>query len=218
MQAMLRASCGNAFTDNFVDAYHVHETDITCEKDEKKIIGALNDIVLSWRNGGEKPFQKIPVSDVARIIHVIDTDGAFIPDSAVKQTDDAKAQYYDKSICFFDRNKIVGLHHRKIKVINKLLETKTIDNIPYSIYFSSCNMDHVLFNERNPIRSQKDRGSFEFAIKCKNRDYLNSSIFAPDVAASGTYSESWEMIQKDYNSLARHTNLNLLLDGVIIGK
>ena len=33
IQAILRAGCGKSFSDNFVDAYHVHNGDITTEKD-----------------------------------------------------------------------------------------------------------------------------------------------------------------------------------------
>ena len=217
IQAILRGACGQAFTDYFVDAYHVHKGDITTEKDtsEKTIIDKLNKIVIAWRNGGEQPYQKISPSDVSRIVHIVDTDGAFIPESSIVESEDAKPKYYDKSIQYYDRAFLVGRNRKKARVIRKLIETKRIDNIPYEILFTSCNMDHVLFNERNPIRNDKGQNAFLFAGKCKSREDLQESIFNIEICASGTVSDSWNMIQQNHNSLARHSNLNLLLEEII---
>lgn len=213
LQAIIRAACGTTFLDNYVDAYHVHNGDITTEANssEKTIIKKLNDIVSAWRKGGESPYQKIPTSDVARIIHIIDTDGVFIPESSIIQTDDGKVQYFDQQIHYLDRSIIIGRNRKKAKVIRRLLETKTIDNIPYQVLFASCNMDHVLFNDRNPLPKDKDANSFDFARKCTNALFLQDNVFVKGVCAEGTYHDSWEMIQSGYNSLARHTNLNILL-------
>ena len=216
LQAILRAACGAAFTNRFVDSYHVHGGDITTEHDttEKTIIGKLNKIVVSWRNGGEDPFQKIPTSDVARIIHVIDTDGVFIPESSILQTDDAKVVYEDNAILFFARDQIVGRNRKKSSVIRRLLEVKKIDNIPYEVFFASCNMDHLLFADRNPIVIDKGRNAFIFAGKCTNKECLQDSIYAPQIRAEGSLEDSWCMIQEGFHSLARHTNLNILMDSI----
>ncbi len=216
IQAILRAATGSAFSENYVDAYHVHGGDLTTEKDssEKTIIGKLNKIVLAWRNGGEQPYQRIVPSDVKKIIHVIDTDGVFIPEYSILETDDAKVKYCDESICYFDKAFLVGRNRKKARVIKKLLEAKQIDNIPYELFFASCNMDHLLFNEKNPLPNDKGRNAFIFAGKCKCKADLQDSVFSENICASGTYSDSWDMIQLNYNSLARHTNINLLLDAI----
>ena len=218
IQAMIRAACGSSFLDKFVDAYHIHNGDITSEKDssEKNITAKLNSIVIDWRNGGEQPFQKIPVSDVSRIIHVIDTDGVFVPDYAIVETDDAKVIYEESSIRYNLRDQLVGRNRKKARVILKLLNVSQIDNIPYSIYFASCNMDHLLFNKRNPDPQNKGQNAAIFASKCKAKADLNESIYNADVCALGSFEESWNMIQKGCNSLARHTNLNLFLDSLYI--
>lgn len=216
IQAILRAAAGLAFSENYVDAYHVHGGDLTTEKDssEKTIIGKLNKIVLDWRNGGEQPYQRIVPSDVKKIIHVVDTDGAFIPEHSILETDDAKVKYCDESICYFDRAFLVGRNRKKARVIKRLLETKQIDNIPYEVFFASCNMDHLLFNERNPLPSDKGRNAFLFAGRCKSIADLQDSVYAEDIGVSGTLPYSWDMIQSGFNSLARHTNINLLLDSI----
>ena len=216
MQALLRAVGGEKFLAGYYDAYHVHNGDITTEKDtnEKTIVKKLNDIVINWRSGRAEPFLKISTADVEKIIHVIDTDGVFIPEDAIVQTDDAKVQYQDKSIQYFSREQIVGRNRKKAKVLRKLIEVKQIDNIPYELFFVSCNMDHLLFDERNLLSDAKGRGARVFASRCKNRSYLNNSIYAESVRAEGNYPDSWNMIQEDYNSLGRHTNLNLILDSI----
>ncbi len=218
IQAILRASCGMSFMENYVDAYHVHGGDITTETDssEKNIIGKLNKIVVSWRNGGEQPYQKILTSDVKKIIHVIDTDGVFIPESSIIETEDAKVQYFDSAIHYFDRSAIVGRNRKKARVIRRLLELKQVDNIPYELYFASCNMDHLLFNNRNAQPKDKGKDAFLFAGKCKRKEDLFDSIFSPDICSLGNRDDSWNMIQDTYNSLARHTNLNILLDDISV--
>lgn len=214
IQAILRAVGGQTFLENYVDTYHVHGGDLTTEKDssEKTIVGKLNKLVVAWRNGGEQPYQRIVPSDVKKIIHVIDTDGVFIPESAILETDDAKVNYGDRFVRYIDRAFLVGRNRKKARVVRKLLEVKQIDNIPYEIYFASCNMDHLLFNERNSLPNDKGRNAFIFASKCKDISYLQESIYADGIRANGTIDESWNMIQAGYNSLARHSNMNILLD------
>ena len=118
--------------------YHTHGGDVTTEKDttEKTIIKKVTKIIVSWRQGKEYPFQKIAVSDVKKIIHVIDTDGVFIPEGSIIQSDDEKMQYRENTIWYRDRNHVIGRNRKKARVINKLLETKRIDNIPYELFFA----------------------------------------------------------------------------------
>ena len=216
IQAILRAAGGEKFLDSYYDTYHVHNGDITTEKDtnEKTIVKKLNEIVIDWRNGRAEPFIRISTADVEKIIHVVDMDGVFIPEDAIVQTDDAKVQYQEKSIRYFSREQIVGRNRKKAKVIRRLIDVKQIDNIPYELFFASCNMDHLLFDARNPFADVKGRNARVFASRCKDKNYLKDSIFAENICANGSYQESWQMIQKDYNSIERHTNMNLMLEDV----
>lgn len=214
IQAIIRAATGNKFTELYVDSYYTQKGDLTSERgtNEKNIINRLNEIVIDWRNGGEYPYQKILTSDVERIIHVVDTDGVFIPESAIIQTDDGKTQYHDNKICCFKRNDIVSRNRKKARVLRRLINTKTIDNIKYNVVFVSCNMDHVLFDTRNPFRSDKDINSLLFACKCNSKADLESTIYCPGIRSDDSFYESWNRIQQEYNSLHRHTNINLFLD------
>ncbi len=216
IQAIIRAWWGSSFLDNYVDEYHVHKGDITSEKGttEKTILKKLNDIVVEWRNGSEHPYQRITTSEVKKVIHIVDTDGVFIPDSSIIQTDDEKAQYFDDEIRYVNRSLMIGRNHCKASVLRKLMNVKQIDNIPYELYFASCNMDHLLFNDRNSILDNKSRNAMIFASECKNKEYLKSTIFSEKICINSTNGESWDFIQKGYNSLNRFTNINILLNSI----
>ena len=213
IQAMIRAVTNNRVCDHYVDSYCIKGGDITSDykTNEKNIINKLNELVIDWRNGGEQPFQKIQVSDVERIIHIVDTDGAFVPESAVVESDDAKIQYHDDMMCSIDRNGTVNRNYKKARVLRKLIVTKQIDNIPYTVYFSSCNMDHLLFDIRNSDQQTKKKNSQIFSVRCKSEDYLQETVYSPKICAH-SFSESWNMIQQGRNSLRRHTNINIVLD------
>lgn len=213
IQSMIRAVTNSRFYDYYVDAYCIKGGDITSDykTNEKNIISKLNEIVIGWRNGGEPPFQRIPVSDVERIIHIVDTDGVFVPESAVIESNDAKVQYHDDRMCTIDRNGIVNRNRKKAGVLKKLIVTKQIDNIPYTVYFSSCNMDHLLFDIRNSDQHTKKLNSQNFSVCCRNENYLRGTVYNPQICAH-TFDDSWDMIQQDYNSLQRHTNINIVLD------
>ena len=88
--------------------------------------------------------------------------------------------------------------------------------MPYELFFVSCNMDHLLFDERNLSPEEKTSRAMGFVKQCNNdKRFLLDSVFIPDICMSDSYSESWRMIQMDYNSLCRHTNLNILLEDVL---
>ncbi len=216
IQAMLRAYCAENLKDKYKDIYLPYGGDITFSETEKSIKGKLTDMVLSWRKGETRldPFHPVSPSDVARIIHVIDMDGAFIPEGSIVEADVGDIQYDDDTIKCGDRPFVVGRNRKKCKAIRTLLTVKSIDNIPYEVYFASCNMDHVLFNQRNPKAAAKGPNARIFASHCKQPDDLNQSVFNEVVRFDSSLSESWEFIQIGNHSLCRRSNINILLNGL----
>ncbi len=213
IQAMLRAYCATSLQEKYVDIYLPYNGDITFDETEKTITGKLTETVLSWRRGETRlhPFHPVAPSDVAKIVHVIDTDGTFIPEDAIIADDVGDVEYNEDCIRCGDRAFIVGRNRKKAKAIRKLLSVPKIDNIPYEVFFVSCNMDHVLFGTQNPLPKSKGPNARYFTAHCKKSDDLNQSVFREGVRFDGSFSESWNFIQLDTNSLNRHTNLNLLL-------
>ena len=213
IQAMLRAFCGKNLTDKYVDVYLPINGDITFKETEKTIQNKLNELVLSWRKGAARlhPFYPVSPADVAKIIHIIDTDGAFIPENAILEVDVGDIEYHEDVIKCGKRSFIVGRNRTKANAIRKLLTVKSIDNIPYEVFFVSCNMDHVLFNTRNPAANSKGSNARLFASHCKVPDDLKETVLHESIRFDGTFEESWEYIQRGNHSLNRRTNLNILL-------
>ena len=171
---------------------------------------ALNDVVMDFRRYSG-PYNNIAVSDIKEIVQITDMDGAFIPrHNVVRDDDSVYCSYYDNCIKAKNVDGIVGRNKRKSEIIRKLLTVKQIGNIPYSLYYVSCNMDHLLFNERNLDSRDKKPRALRFASLCNNHpEYLSESVFKYQVIEEGSYEESWNLIQKGTNSLGRYTNFNL---------
>ncbi len=151
--------------------------------------------------------------DFLRVIHVTDTDGVYIPDSNVIENDDHEGGpvYTETNIVAAPESKIRERNARKRACLDKLSLTPFVWKIvPYSIYYMSCNLDHVLYGVQNSDDETKNRSAFRFATKYKDDfDGFVEYISDPTLAAAGDYKETWEYIRRDLNSLRRQTNLNL---------
>ena len=177
---------------------------------EDNVLLAIDNIVQDFRkNSG--PYGNIRVSDIQEVVQITDTDGTFIPRYSVIRDDEyVYATYFNNCIKIDKVDGIVGRNRRKADVIRKLLQVKQVGGIPYSLYYASCNMDHVLFNERNLSREAKRNKSIEFASTCKKEpEHLTQSLFKSGIMANGSYEESWKAIQDGLSSLGRYTNFNL---------
>lgn len=77
----------------------------------------------------------------------------------------------------------------------------------------SCNLDHVLFNKINSTDEDKENDSYAFAKKYKeNVKEFENLICKSSFSVIGDYKESWEYIEKDLNSVNRHTNLCICIE------
>ncbi len=152
--------------------------------------------------------------DFLRIIHIVDMDGVYIPKEDIKLADVEKVQYYTNRIETKYPEAITERNKAKAEVLFKLRKTSKIHNIPYRIYFNSCNLEHVLYNElRNFTDEEKEELSDDFAERYEGRvDEFIEFISDASVAALGTYQKTWDFIEKGRNSLCRHTNMHLIFE------
>lgn len=148
------------------------------------------------------------------IIHIVDTDGVYIPEIDIKEADVEKAQYYEDHIDVKNVKAIVNRNRRKGAILYKLRKTGKINGIPYRIYFNSCNLEHVLYDELKDFTDEeKQILSDDFADKYDGK--VNEFIeFISDnqIAVPGTFQKTWDYIEKDRNSLNRHSNMHLILN------
>ncbi len=185
--------------------------DITACKDVtiKNVQKKLTDILLDFRRNGV-PYSNIRIDDIQEFVQIVDIDGVFIPDENVQKGGNSEFYYSDNAIITSNVDGAIGRNKKKAEILQKLFEVQQIGNVPYSIYYASCNMDHLLFDKRNSDRGEKCNNSENFADKCdEHPSILAESVFKKGIGAEGTYSESWSFIQQGCNSLQRYTNINL---------
>ncbi len=179
---------------------------VTLESIVAKINERIEDIQNRYR---------YQTSDILKIIHLSDTDGVFIEDQYVQYADVNSLHYYTNHMETNLIEAVIQRNHNKAQVLFKLRKTSKINGISYRIYYNSCNLEHVLYNElKDFTNEEKQIMSDEFAEKYDgNVEGFIKFISDSDMAVSGTYQQSWNFIEKGVNSLNRHTNINLLFDG-----
>ena len=200
---------------------HVMHCDITTEfdKDTHEKIGATDitkkiaEEVKRWASSNHlKP------EYFERIIHIVDTDGAFVAEDYVVQGDvDAPFYTLDKILCPVREN-IIERNSRKAKNLSRLASTPTIWKVPYNAYYMSCNLDHVLYNKQNSNDKDKEIDAVNFALHYREDipefiNFISKSDFAykpkPELSLTDNHKESWKEIQVGSKSLERRTNFGL---------
>ena len=150
-------------------------------------------------------------SDIKQIIHLVDTDGAFVKQEfIVEDMKQEKTLYTKDSIVTNKKALIAKRNDRKGSVLNKLCQISSIGNIDYKVYFFSCNLEHILHNSQNTACYKKGMYSNNFMKLYDGREKSFISFLKDnDFAIPGDYNETWKFIKKDCNSLNRYCNFHL---------
>lgn len=147
-----------------------------------------------------------------QIIHLVDTDGAFIQEEKiVEDTTINNIVYSPTGIICNNIEKIKKRNIQKSSVLNRLISCNYLwVNIPYHIYYMSCNLDHVLYNKQNSSDEEKETCAYAFIKEYKDKvDDFITYITKSDFSVNGDYIETWDFIKQDNNSLQRYTNFGL---------
>lgn len=174
-----------------------------------RIIAAVNEQIKLFCGNIYKP------SDFCKVVHLADTDGAFIPEDAVvaEAVEGRQYPFYtDTQILTPEPANIIDRNARKGRNIAKLASTGRVGGIPYSFYYFSCNLDHVLHGRNNLSEAEKIACSRDFDLQYA--DDPNAFIrFMRDesFAVQGTYQETWAFIKQGTRSLERHSNFRIEL-------
>lgn len=158
--------------------------------------------------------QRIKIGDVIQIVHIFDTDGVFIPNSAIIKGETHEFKYTTTNISCDQPQKIIDRNALKRKLLNTLLQFNEdhIHNIPYTCYFVSSNLEHALYNIQEHLddeTKQELSDAFYERFKGHEVDFIK---FLDDEVVNGTPQTmltSWKFIKQDFHSLERHTNLNI---------
>ncbi|MFT5874084.1 MAG: hypothetical protein ACI8WT_003044 [Clostridium sp.] len=155
-------------------------------------------------------------SDILNVIHLVDMDGAYISDELIVQKDIDSVEYNTENIFVKNIENIKSRNKQKSEILSELVDTSTVyKNLPYSVYFFSSNLEHVLHNQQRVPSYEKRKYAEIFADKFVMSptsfiEFMNSSEFT----VTGKYKETWEFIKKDANSLKRYSNFNLYLNNL----
>lgn len=156
-------------------------------------------------------------NDFQEVIHVLDTDGTFIPDQYIQENPGQDHTLYTpRNIVTRSRESISLRNQKKSACMNRLSTLTTVwKSVPYHAYYMSSNLDHVLYDLQSSTDVEKEKHSMQFAKKY-NHDlsgfiqFISASDFS--VCRTYTYQSSWDFIKKDLHSLERHTNLGLCFE------
>lgn len=192
----------------------VMHCDITTELDVNtgNVVAKIGDVVKKYAG---RTFKS---GDFSRIIHITDTDGAFIPDDAVVEDAAAvKPLYSATEIRTQRKSGIENRNLRKRECLNRLSSVSRIWGVPYQIYYMSCNLDHALYGKLNSTDYEKEADAFAFAKKYRDdipsfMKYISES----DFSVVGSYPQSWQYISEGLHSLERHTNFGLCFQTEVV--
>jgi hypothetical protein len=155
-------------------------------------------------------------TDIINVIHLIDTDGAFIPSGCVVAGDIERLCYEENQIVARNPLLTIERNSKKAQVLSRLYPIDTIGKTPYSVYYFSRNIEHVLHNISEDLTDDEkidyaDR--FVAAYHDNPIDFIHF-LTNSDFTVRHNYLESWEFIFERINSLHRHCNLHLLFRNV----
>ncbi len=197
--------------------FKVMRTDITSDKDSN-----ISNIERRIKTLGVKRFlemnSQFSANDIYAIIHIVDLDGAFAPDSVVSEdTSLVNAQYFDDSIICKDKELFIESKNNKRNNLLHLSSLKEISipygiKVPYSIFYMSCNLDHVLHNKRNSTQAEKIENSISFSDTYDDPHKFEAFFSSADIKIDGSYDETWRYIQEGYRSLIKGSNFWICLN------
>jgi len=146
-----------------------------------------------------------------KVEEITDTDGAFTKD-CIQQSDVKNIQYYEDHIETDDVSKVEKRNKHKSEILSKLYTIPRVKGINYRIYFNSCNIEHVLYDELKDFTDEeKQTLSDDFAEEYEGEvEAFIEFISNPAFAVIDTYKNTWRFIEKDMNSLHRHSNMHLI--------
>ncbi|MBQ8799112.1 MAG: hypothetical protein IJZ55_06070 [Lachnospiraceae bacterium] len=149
-----------------------------------------------------------------KIIHLTDADGVYVGEDCVKYAEVEGIQYYTDHMETAKVKETVERNVRKADILFKLRRTGTVQGIPYKIYYNSCNLEHVLYNELKDFTDEEKRDmSDDFAEKYEGKaEEFVAFISDTEIAVPGTYQKTWDFLEKDKNSLNRHSNMHLIFE------
>lgn len=198
------------FTGDSVQFHIVHGDILTKSfTTSDEIVKAVNNEIQKFCVG---PFMK---RDICGVVHLADTDGAYIPEDAVVEENISGRHYpyyTDDEILCANTTSILARNALKQSNLNRLIARRTIGGIPYRIYYMSSNLEHTLHDKRNLTAVEKIRLAEEFdALYAEHPKAFIELMCESSFSVNMEYKDSWRFIMEGKRSLRRHSNFGLCL-------
>lgn len=195
--------------------FHALRADITAMRQPagKSIKTAVNDVVCRFI----KAYRLHP-QDIAMVAHLMDTDGAFVPSSAVHGNSRLQGfRYTETDITGPTAQAVLDRNSTKSRQMLTLAGmAQTFRNIPYQALFCSRNLEHVLHNisrECTPEEKMALSDQFHDRFASCPQDFLRFISTVPPAVPVDGFTSSWQYISApdSLHSLQRNCNLHILL-------
>jgi len=175
--------------------------------------------------------RKFLLEDIAIVFHLLDMDGAYIPDEWICPMTEAEKSsnkpvlYYDKSVharlfrkaafnppCELHKGKRFAMDHLLLTYRIKVVSDSENKTIPYRLFFMSCNLEHFFYGERNFPDNEKEKQAENLEKTYSVEEYM-SFLKKYEMIEMQEYGVSWYYIRRrNENSLSRCSNVLLISD------
>ena len=183
-----------------------------CYKDNETLGTVLKTVNRCVCNYLDK--QKLKKNNLLIVIHIIDTDGAFISSEYIKKKCTGKIEYTESSILSCSPEKVIERNAKKLLIVNRLSALEEIGGFKYRMYYFSRNLEHVLFNKTEELSTTEKLDLADLFAEKYEKDAVGLLEFFQngELHMSFSYSDSWEFIKQNCNSLHRFTNFSQIFD------
>lgn len=153
----------------------------------------------------------ISKENIEKVVFLTDTDGCYIVEDDVHfSACDYKLRYEDDGIYTNRVEDTIKRNMIKSTNLNMINSTDKIFSIPFEIYYFSCNLDHVLHNERNLKQELKEELAYEFSDRYEGKeDEFVDFVNEKSICLATNSKKSWECIKQERNSLLKYSNVNV---------
>lgn len=155
------------------------------------------------------------VSDIIDIVQISDLDGCYVDDVNITRIASGSIKYNETTIECIEVESIVARNQNKrnsIELLKTLTEIPIDDEvIPFKLYYNSCNLEHVLYNQKNMNKKQKASKATLFALEYDTKE-IDFIPFIKLHTLAKEEVELWEHIKSDSNSLQKSSTLYFLFD------
>ena len=157
--------------------------------------------------------------DIDRIVHIVDLDGAFVPDDCIRQGTGRGFVYGEDYIATRKPESVAARNREKAASLRDLVECRELTykrrRVPYGVYFLSRNLEHALYGlTRDCTNREKRLLSTAFDRKIGQHPQAFARLLRSDAVRvpGDDLDATWEYVQQGTRSLECGSNLFLVLE------